>query len=98
MTDHDSKTPPLNLSAAAPRRDSPLRFNPPRRAKARVQANWTSDESMKQKAPAHAINWQAVFRPPGNGGGDGNKRVMGLHPDAPLSGRTLRELREPGLE
>ncbi len=43
-------------------------------------------------------NWQAVFRQPGNGGGDGNKRVMGLHPDAPLTGRTLRELREPGLE
>ena len=67
-------------------------------AKAKVEANWTRAEQMKQNAPAHAINWQAVFRPPGNGGGDGNKRVMGLHPDAPLSGRTLRELREPGLE
>ncbi len=38
-------------------------------------------EQMKQNAPARAINWQAVFRVPGNGGGDGNKRVMGLHPD-----------------
>jgi hypothetical protein len=67
-------------------------------AKAQVQANWDRAEQMKQKAPAFAINWQAVFRQPGNGGGDGNKRVMGLHPDAPLTGRTLRELREPGLE
>jgi len=53
---------------------------------------------MKQEFPAFAINWQAVWRAPGGGGGDGNKRVMGLHPDAPLSGRTLRELRTPGLE
>jgi hypothetical protein len=67
-------------------------------AKAEVMGNWDRAEQMKQKAPAYAINWQAVFRQPGNGGGDGNKRVMGLHPDAPLSGRTLRELREPGLE
>jgi hypothetical protein len=67
-------------------------------AKVKVQANWTRAEQMKQEAPAHAINWQAVFRKPDNGGGDGNKRVMGLHPDAPLSGRTLKELREPGLE
>ena len=67
-------------------------------AKAKVEANWTRAEQMKQEAPAHAINWQAVFRKPDNGGGDGNKRVMGLHPDAPLSGRTLKELREPGLE
>jgi hypothetical protein len=67
-------------------------------AKAKVEANWARAEQMKQDAPAHAINWQAVFRPPVDGSGDGNKRVMGLHPDAPLSGRTLRELREPGLE
>jgi len=67
-------------------------------AKAKVETNYTRAEQMKQNAPAHAINWQAVFRPPGNGGGDGNKRVMGLHPDAPLSGRTLSELRTPGLE
>ena len=67
-------------------------------AKAEVLAHWDRAEQMKQKAPAYAINWQAVFRQPGNGGGDGNKRVMGLHPEAPLTGRTLRELREPGLE
>jgi len=67
-------------------------------AKAQVQANWDRAEQMKQNAPAHAINWQAVFRLPGSGGGDGNQRVMGLHPDVPLSGRTLKELRTPGLE
>lgn len=67
-------------------------------AKARVLENWTRAAKMKEDFPEHAINWWAVFRAPGGGGGDGNKRVMGLHPDAPLSGRTLRELREPGLE
>ena len=67
-------------------------------AKAKVETNYTRAEQMKQNAPAHAINWQAVFRLPGFGGGDGNQRVMGLHPDAPLSGRTLSELRTPGLE
>ena len=67
-------------------------------AKAQVETNYTRAEQMKQNAPAHAINWQAVFRLPGFGGGDGNQRVMGLHPDAPLSGRTLKELRTPGLE
>ena len=67
-------------------------------AKAKVEANYTRAESMKQNAPAHAINWQSVFRPPGSGGGDGNQRVMGLHPEVPLSGRTLKELRTPGLE
>ena len=67
-------------------------------AKAKVETNYSRAEQMKQNAPAHAINWQAVFRPPGNGGGGGDKRVMGLHPAAPLSGRTLKELRTPGLE
>jgi hypothetical protein len=67
-------------------------------AKAKVETNYSRAEQMKQNAPAHAINWQAVFRLPGFGGGDGNQRVMGLHPDVPLSGRVLRELRTPGLE
>ena len=67
-------------------------------AKAKVLANWDRVEQMKKDFPEFAINWQPVFRAPGGGGGDGNKRVMGLHPDAPLSGRTLRELRAPGLE
>ena len=67
-------------------------------AKAKVEANYSRAEQMKQNAPAHAINWQAVFRLPGSGGGDGNQRVMGLHPEVPLSGKTLKELRTPGLE
>lgn len=67
-------------------------------AKAKIESNYTRAEQMKQNAPAHAINWQAVFRLPGFGGGDGNQRVMGLHPDVPLSGRVLKELRKPGLE
>ena len=68
-------------------------------AKAHVLANWTRAAQMKEDSPEHAINWGAVFRAPdGKSGGDGNKRVMGLHPDTPLSGRTLKELNAPGLE
>ena len=67
-------------------------------AKARVLANWQRAETMKQEFPAFAINWQAVWRAPGSGGEGGDKRVMGLHPDAPLSGRALKELRTSGLE
>jgi hypothetical protein len=65
--------------------------------KAAVLANWQRAEQMKKDFPDSAINWQPVFRPPTGSGGN-NKRVMGLHPDAPLSGRILRELRTPGLE
>jgi hypothetical protein len=55
-------------------------------AKARVLANWDAVEKMKKTFPEFAVNWQAVFR----AGGEG-KRVMGLHPDHPLSGRVKRE-------
>ncbi len=66
-------------------------------AKAKVMANWQRAEQMNRDFPEHAINWQAVFRQP-SGDSQRNKRTMGLHPDTPLSGRTLRELRAPGLE
>ncbi|MBM4154594.1 MAG: DUF4838 domain-containing protein [Lentisphaerae bacterium] len=66
-------------------------------AKAKVLARWERIGQMKKDFPEFAINWQAVFRPP-TGAEEAGKRVMGLHPDAPLSGRTLRELRTPGLE
>jgi hypothetical protein len=66
-------------------------------AKAKVLANWQRAAQLKNDFPEFAINWQAVFREP-TGTSDSNKRVMGLHPDAPLSGRVLRELRAPGLE
>lgn len=65
-------------------------------AKAGVLARWAHVERMKKEFPEFAINWQAVFREPGPKGDA--KRIMGLHPDHPLSGRTLRELRTPGLE
>ncbi len=52
---------------------------------------------MNREFPEHAISWIAVFPEP-TGTSDSSKRVMGLHPNAPLSGRTLRELRAPGLE
>lgn len=66
-------------------------------ARAKVEANWARAAQMKKDFPEHAIGWIAVFREP-TGTGEASKRVMGLHPSAPLSGRTLRELRAPGLE
>ncbi len=65
-------------------------------AKAHVLANWQHAETMKQEFPPFAINWQAVFRVPVPGGKA--KRVMGVHPDTPLNGRVLRELRASGFE
>ena len=43
-----------------------------------------------------AINWHSVFDA-GNPGGR-NKRTEGLHPDAPLSPKTLREMNSTDLE
>ena len=38
-------------------------------------------------------------REPGtNKTGKGDKRIEGLHPDSPITARTLKELRAPGLE
>ena len=37
-------------------------------AKAKTETNYSCAEQMKQNAPAHAINWQAVFRLPGFSG------------------------------
>ena len=65
-------------------------------AKTKVLANWDRAEQMKKDFPEFAINWAAVFRAPEPG--KEAKRVMGLHPDAPISARSLRELRTPGLE
>lgn len=66
-------------------------------AKRGVMAHWDRAARMKRDFPEFAINWQAVFREP-TGSSDSSKRTMGLHPAEPLSGRTLRELRTPGLE
>jgi len=65
-------------------------------ARAKVLANWHRVETMRKQFPEFAINWQAVFRVPAPGADA--KRVMGLHPDTPLSGRVLRELQAAGLE
>lgn len=62
-------------------------------ARARVLDNWRQVETMKRTFPEFAINWQAVFRL-----GSDSKRLMGLHPSLPLSGRVFRELQEDGLE
>ncbi|MEW6359043.1 MAG: DUF4838 domain-containing protein [Planctomycetota bacterium] len=65
-------------------------------AKARVLANWQRVETMKRDFPEFAINWLPVFHLPKPGGEA--KRVMGLHPDHPLSGRVKREAETRNVE
>jgi len=67
-------------------------------ARNRVLGNWELAAKMKQEFPPFAINWQSVFRAPEQGRKKISKAVIGLHPDTPLEGRTLRELRAAGLE
>jgi hypothetical protein len=57
-----------------------------------VKANWETLGKMSKTAPPFAINFSATFSQPDN------KRMLGLHPDFPLSGRVLREFLRPGLE
>jgi hypothetical protein len=67
--------------------------------KAKVLGNWQRVERMKKEFPAFAINWQAVFRAPQPGDdNERHKRIMGLHPDCPLSGRAKREKENRGNE
>jgi hypothetical protein len=54
-------------------------------AVAQVLASWEAAARLRETFPPAAVNWQAVFRQPEN------RRMMGLHPDNPLSGRTRRE-------
>jgi len=68
-------------------------------AKARVLANWERTVVMQREFPSYAINWQAVFRPPGSvPGGKRDKRGEGLHPDSPITPYTLKRMQAPGLE
>ena len=61
-------------------------------AVARVKANWEKGAEMRDSLPEFAVNYQAVFSQPLN------KRMMGLHPDNPLTGRAMREYRSRGME
>ena len=58
----------------------------------KVHACWASALDMKKRLTPFSINWWMVYNQPAN------KRMMGLHPENPLSGRTLREARTPVLE
>ena len=62
-------------------------------AKIKVLACWNTAGKMKDTFPQFAINWQAVFRVGGK-----DKRIMGLHPDDPLSGRIKREKETRSIE
>ena len=66
-------------------------------AKAQVLANWKTVDKMKKDFPEFAINWWGTFQEP-RPGQKPKKRIMGLHPDSPLTGRWLRELQADGLE
>ncbi len=57
-------------------------------AAAEVLANWKMAAKMKATFPEFAINWVYVFNQPNS------KRMLGLHPKYPLSGRTKRESEE----
>jgi hypothetical protein len=61
-------------------------------AVAKVKANWETAARFAKTFPAFAINYQAVFSQPMN------KRMMGLHPDQPLSGRVKREAETRNIE
>jgi hypothetical protein len=68
-------------------------------AKARVLAQWQRIETMRKEFPAWAINWQAVLREPAaNTTGKRDKRIEGLHPDSPITARTLKEMNAAGVE
>lgn len=66
-------------------------------ARESVLENWEKAEKMQAEMPEFAINWVTLFKPP-KPGKKPSKTIIGLHPDAPLEGRTLRELRAVGLE
>jgi hypothetical protein len=65
-------------------------------AKAQVLANWARVDVMEKEYPAFAINWHSVFSSASPGGR--NKRTEGLHPDTPLSPKTLRNMKATDLE
>lgn len=70
-------------------------------ARARVLAEWQRLEPMRKEFPAWAINWAAVMREPAETAkitGKRDKRIEGLHPDSPITARTLKELNAPGIE
>jgi len=68
-------------------------------AKARVLANWARTVDMQKEFPPYAINWMAVFRPPGSApAGKHDKRSEGLHPESPISPYMLRRMQKVGLE
>jgi len=58
----------------------------------KVKANWETAARMKGVFPPFAINWRSVFFQPSS------KRMMGLHPDNPLSGRKKREFETRSIE
>lgn len=66
-------------------------------AKAEVLALWDQAGRMAKTFPEFAVNWVNTFSKPPAPGAD-NKRLMGLHPNVPLSGHTLREKVAIGAE
>lgn len=59
-------------------------------AKAEVLALWEQAGRMAKTFPEFAVNWVNTFGKPPTGD-SASKRLMGLHPNVPLSGLTLRQ-------
>jgi hypothetical protein len=69
------------------------------KAKNRALANWRRIAEMKEEFPEFAINWWGVMREPRRDSpASANKRIMGLHPDVPLSDYMRRRIEAEGLE
>jgi anaerobic selenocysteine-containing dehydrogenase len=71
---------------------------------AEVLKKWAAWETLAQTFPPHAINTKRLgFDPSASqaepeGKKSSNRRIMGFHPEAPLSKRALREMLGEGLD
>ncbi|MCA9038782.1 MAG: DUF4838 domain-containing protein, partial [Planctomycetaceae bacterium] len=69
-----------------------------------VLAKWTEWEQLARTFPSHAINTKRLGFDPNaskaerKGKASSNPRIMGFHPDAPVSKRALREMFSEGLD
>jgi hypothetical protein len=71
---------------------------------AEVFKKWAPWETLAQTFPPHAINTKRLGFDPnasqaeGGGNKSSNRRIMGFHPESPLSKRALREMFGEGLD
>ena len=68
-----------------------------------VLEKWKQWETLARNFPPHAINTKRLGFDPNaktdvEGKTSNNRRIMGFHPDAPVSKRALREMSSEGLD